>query len=70
MPRFKFGDIVVLNGRQARVVWVRENANEIEAMDEYIVEFDDKRREFVLSSRLGAQETESVHNREGNRYPR
>jgi hypothetical protein len=36
----------------ARVIWLSENANEIEAIDEYIVEFEDKHREFVISSEL------------------
>ena len=52
MSKFKIGDIVTINGRSARVVWLRENANEIEAMDEYIIEFEDKQRMFVLSSGL------------------
>ena len=42
MPKFQVGDTVTVDGRPAHVVWLRENANEIEAMDEYIVEFDDK----------------------------
>ena len=33
-------------------MWLSENANEIEAMDEYIVEFDNKRQPFVLASYL------------------
>jgi len=52
MSRFQIGDIVLIDGRTARVIWFRENANEIEAMDEYIVEFEDKQRRFVLSSGL------------------
>jgi hypothetical protein len=52
MPRFKVGDTVVLNGRRATVVWLSENANEIEAIDEYILEFEDRRRQFVTSSTL------------------
>jgi hypothetical protein len=42
------------------VVWLSENANEIEAMDEYIVEFEDKHRQFVVSSKLGPKETQPV----------
>jgi hypothetical protein len=52
MPRFKLNDTLVLNGRRARVVWFMENPNEIQAMDEYIVEFDDKERHFFVSSEL------------------
>jgi hypothetical protein len=52
MPRFKLNDTLVLNGRRARVVWLMENPNEIETMDEYIVEFDDKERQFFVSSEL------------------
>jgi hypothetical protein len=52
MPRFKIGDTVFVEGRRATVVWLSENANEIEAMDEYILEFDDKQRRFVLASYL------------------
>jgi hypothetical protein len=52
MARFKVGDTVSTEGRRARVVWLSENPNEIEAMDEYIVEFEDKHRQFVISSGL------------------
>ena len=52
MPRFKLNDTLVLNGRRARVVWLQENPNEIEAMDEYILEFDNKERQFFVSSEL------------------
>lgn len=62
MTRFKVGDTIFIEGRQARVVWLSENANEIEAMDEYIVEFEDKHREFVISSKLGPQQQPPVHN--------
>jgi hypothetical protein len=61
MSRFQVGDIVTVNGRPARVVWLRENANEIEAMDEYIVEFEDKQRRFVLSSALDLKDSEQTH---------
>jgi hypothetical protein len=64
MPRFKIGDTVVLQGRRARVVWLSENANEIEAMDEYIVEFENKQRQFIMSSQLQPHERQSVHDRE------
>ena len=66
MPRFQVGDIVIIDGRPARVVWLRENANEIEAMDEYIVEFEDKQRRFVLSSALDledSKQTQGIHDR-------
>ncbi len=52
MPRFKVGDTVFLEGERARVVWLSENANEIEAMDEYIVEFENKEKQFLISSEL------------------
>ena len=60
MSRFKVGDTVSIEGRRARVVWLSENPNEIEAMDEYIVEFEDKHRQFVVSSKLGPKETQPV----------
>jgi hypothetical protein len=63
MPRFQVGDIVTIDGRSARVVWLRENANEIEAMDEYIVEFEDKQRRFVISSAVESKQTASIHDR-------
>ena len=56
MSRFQVDDIVTLDGRPARVVWLHENANEIEAMDEYIVEFEDKQQRFVLSSALDLED--------------
>jgi hypothetical protein len=52
MSRYKPGDILSVNGKTARVVWVREDPNEIEAMDEYIVEFDDHEKLFFVSSEL------------------
>ena len=63
MTRFQTGDVITIDDRQARVVWLRENANEIEAMDEYIVEFEDKQRRFVLSSAVHSKEPESIHDR-------
>ena len=63
MLRFQVGDFVQVDGRPARVVWLRENANEIEAMDEYIVEFEDKQRRFVLSSAVESEQPESIHDR-------
>jgi hypothetical protein len=69
MPRFKVGDTVSVDGRQARVVWLSENANEIEAFDEYIVEFEDKRRQFVISSTLGPQQPPPINNRVENSDP-
>ena len=65
MPRYRVGDTVLVEGRKAKVVWLRENPNEIEAIDEYIVEFDDKHRQFLTSSML-AQKPQSMHNREHN----
>jgi len=56
MSRFQVDDIVTLDGRPARVVWLHENANEIEAMDEYIVEFEDKQQRFVLSGALDLED--------------
>ena len=52
MTRYHVGDTVTVQGRQGRIVWLRENANEIEAMDEYIIEFDDKQRRFLVASEL------------------
>lgn len=45
-------------------MWLSENANEIEAMDEYIVEFDNKQTQFVISSTLTANKSQPVHNGE------
>ena len=64
MPRFKIGDTVFVEGRRGRIVWLSENANEIEAMDEYIVQFDNKQTQFVISSTLAAEKAASGHNRE------
>jgi hypothetical protein len=64
MPRYKIGDIVSVEGLSAKVVWLSENANEIEAIDEYIVEFEDRRRRFVISSELRPQPTQSIRERE------
>ena len=63
MPRFNVGDTVYLEGIRARVVWLSENANEIQAMDEYIVEFEDKHRQFVVSSNLEPK-PQPIHDRE------
>jgi hypothetical protein len=52
MAKFNVGDTVVLHGKKGRVVWLSENANEIEAIDEYIVEFENNKPEFVVSSPL------------------
>jgi hypothetical protein len=67
MPRYKIGDTVLLDGGRARVVWLSENANEIEAMDEYIVEFEDKRRQFVTSSTLEPKKSPPGHDRVNDR---
>jgi hypothetical protein len=64
MPRYKIGDTVSVEGRCAKIVWLSENANEIEAIDEYIVEFEDRRRRFLTSSELRSNPTEPVGNRE------
>ena len=66
MPRFKVGDTVFVDGREARVVWLSENPNEIEPMDEYIVEFDGKERLFLMSHQL-AKELPPIQNREHDR---
>ena len=66
MTRFKVGDTVSIEGRHARVVWLSENANEIEAMDVYIVEFEDKHRQFVISSKLEPKQAPPVHHGEHN----
>jgi hypothetical protein len=52
MTKYKPGDTVTLYGQHARVVWVSENANEIESMDEYILEFENKERRFLIASEL------------------
>ena len=69
MPRFKVGETISLEGRQAKIVWLSENANEIEAMDEYIVEFEDKQRQFVTSSTLEPKQRPPFHDRERNSDP-
>ena len=69
MPRFKLNDTLVLNGRRARIVWLQENPNEIQAMDEYIVEFEDKQRQFVTSSTLEPKQRPPIHDRERNSDP-
>ena len=66
MLRFQIGDTVVLEGQPGRIVWLRENANEIEAMDEYIVEFEDKHRQFVVSSNLESKQPPTGHDREAD----
>ena len=60
MARFKVGDTVELQGRTAKVVWLSENANEIEAMDEYILEFDDKQQRFIVSSEMSSEQSQPV----------
>jgi hypothetical protein len=66
MSRFQIGDTVVLEGQPGRIVWLREHATEIEAMDEYIVEFEDKRRQFVVSGKLESKPAETIHDRVRN----
>ena len=48
------------------MIWLSENPNEIEAMDEYIVEFEDKHRQFVISSKLEPKQAPPVHHGERN----
>jgi len=69
MPRFKVGETVSLEGRRAKIVWLSENANEIEAMDEYIVQFEDKQRQFVTSSTLEPKQRPPIQDRESNSDP-
>ena len=69
MARFKVGDTISLQGVQARVVWVNEDANEIEAIDEYIVEFADNHRQFAVSSELEPEQAPSGHKRERDSDP-
>jgi hypothetical protein len=56
MSRYKLGDTVLVHGKRATVVWFRENPNEIEAMDEYIVEFEDGQRRFIISAQLNSKQ--------------
>jgi hypothetical protein len=56
MSRYKVGDTVLLKGSRGRVVWLSENSAEIESMDEYIVEFENRQRRFFIASEL-EQET-------------
>jgi hypothetical protein len=63
MARFKVGDPGLFEGRLAKVVWVSENANEIEPIDEYIVELEDKGRRFATSSALSPKKSQPLHNR-------
>jgi hypothetical protein len=64
MSRYKVGDRVFVQGRAAKVVWFRENPNEIEAIDEYIVEFENKQRRFIMSRELHSKQGESMKDRE------
>lgn len=52
MSRYKVGDSIVFHGKRGTVVWLSENAAEIESMDEYIVEFENRQRQFFVSSEL------------------
>jgi hypothetical protein len=49
MARYKVGQTIEVEGRRGKIVWVSENPSEIEAMDEYIVEFDNKQRRFQFA---------------------
>jgi hypothetical protein len=70
MPRYKIGETVLLDGRQARIVWLSENPSEVEAIDEYIVEFDDKHRKFVVSSSLDRpKKSQPIHDGEHDSDP-
>jgi hypothetical protein len=60
MSRYKVGDTVLVQGKRARVVWFRENPSEIEAMDEYIVEFEDKQRRFIVSAALHPKQRQAM----------
>jgi hypothetical protein len=64
MPRFKIGDMVVVEGRPGKVVWFSENASEIEAMDEYIIEFENKQRQFIVSGDLYSKQGHPMNDRE------
>ena len=64
MSTYKVGDTVLIHGRPARVVWFRENPSEIEAMDEYIVEFEDKQRKFIVSAELHSKQWQAIKDRE------
>jgi hypothetical protein len=64
MAKFRIGDIVVLQGRRAKVVWYSENASEIEAMDEYIVEFENKQRQFIVAGDLYPKQSHPINDRE------
>ena len=63
MSRVQVGDVVKIDDRPARLVWLRANANEIEPMDEYIVEFEDKPRRFVVGSAPESKQAASIHDR-------
>ncbi len=67
MSRYRVGDTVVIHGKRATVVWFRENPSEIEAMDEYIVEFEDKQRRFIVSAELHSKQRQTQKDREHNR---
>ena len=67
MPKFNVGDSIILEGRRATVVWLSENPSEIEPMDEYIVEFDDKHRRFMISGQLHPEEAQPINDGEGDR---
>ena len=44
--------------------WFLENPSEIEAMDEYIVEFEDKQRRFIVSAELHSKQRQAMKDRE------
>jgi hypothetical protein len=61
MSQYKVGDTVLVQGKRARVVWFHENPSEIEAMDEYIVEFEDKQRRFIVSAELHSKQRQAMN---------
>jgi len=64
MAKFRIGDTVELQGRRAKVVWLSENPSEIEAMDEYIVEFENKQRQFIVAGDLYPKQGHPMNDRE------
>lgn len=67
MSQYKVGDTVLVHGKRATVVWFRENPSEIDAMDEYIIEFDDKQRLFIVSGELHSKQRQPLKDGEDDR---
>jgi hypothetical protein len=61
MSQYRVGDTVLVHGKRATVVWFCENPSEIEAMDEYIVEFEDKQRRFIVSAALHSKQRQALN---------